>query len=133
MDDPTITLTGDIVASYLASHRLAAGEVVGLIAAVHGALSGLGQPKVEERPKLTATEIRRSITPDYLVSFLDGRSYKSLKRHIVGAGMTPETYRERYGLPHDYPMVSANYSAARSELARANGLGSQRRKRAARS
>ena len=71
--------------------------------------------------------IRRSVTPDYLISLEDGKQYQSLKRHLTRLGLTPEQYREKWGLPRDYPMVAPNYSARRSELARSFGLGEQRK------
>jgi predicted transcriptional regulator len=97
---------------------------------VHGALAGLGRPvePVAVSEHKTPAEIRRSVTPEALVSFLDGKSYKTLRRHLGTHGMTPETYRARFGLPADYPMTAANYAAHRSELAKAAGLGASRRK-----
>lgn len=70
-----------------------------------------------------AVSVEESITPDHIVSMIDGRRYKSLKRHLTGHGLTPETYREKFGLPSNYPMVAANYAAHRSNLAKASGLG----------
>jgi predicted transcriptional regulator len=70
--------------------------------------------------------IKKSVTPDYIISLEDGRRYKSLKRHLTGRGLTPAEYRAKWGLPHDYPMVAANYAAQRSELAKAIGLGRKR-------
>ena len=70
--------------------------------------------------------IKKTVTPDYLVSLEDGRHYKSLKRHLAGKGLTPEGYREKWGLPRDYPMVAPSYAAKRSELARNSGLGRKR-------
>ena len=70
--------------------------------------------------------IKKTITPDYLISLEDGRRYKSLRRHLAARGLTPEQYREKWGLPHDYPMVAPSYSARRSELARSLGLGQKR-------
>jgi predicted transcriptional regulator len=105
-----------------------------LIAGIYSALSGLGQGGASEAPaveKLTPAQIRKSITPDALISFIDGRPYKTLKRHLSGNGMTIEQYRERYGLPRDYPSTAASYSAQRSALAKSLGLGNQRRKAAA--
>ncbi len=67
--------------------------------------------------------MRKSITPETLISFEDGRPYKTLKRHLAGRGLTPEQYRQKWGLPADYPMVSPNYSAARSQMAKSLGLG----------
>ena len=73
--------------------------------------------------------IKKSVTPDYIISLEDGRRYKSLKRHLGGRGLTPAEYRTKWGLPHDYPMVAPNYAAARSQLAKQMGLGQQRRRR----
>ena len=89
-------------------------------------LGSVGQPVAAaepEAPKPDKAAIRKSMSPDFLTSFLDGRKYKSLKRHLSTKGMTPDEYRTRYGLPKDYPMVASNYSAQRSELARSLGLG----------
>ncbi|HZA91960.1 MAG TPA: MucR family transcriptional regulator, partial [Gemmatimonadales bacterium] len=86
------------------------------------------QPKAELQPPVP---IKKSITPDFLISLEDGKRYKSLKRHLTGRGLTPEQYREKWGLPRDYPMVAPNYAKQRSELARASGLGQVRRNRAA--
>jgi predicted transcriptional regulator len=72
--------------------------------------------------------VRRSVTPDYLISLEDGRQYKSLKRHLASRGMTPDEYRAKWGLPKDYPMVAANYAAMRADLAKRIGLGQSRRK-----
>ncbi len=72
--------------------------------------------------------VKRSITPDAIISLIDGKPYKSLKRHLTKQGLSPAEYRERYGLPRDYPMVAASYAAKRSELAKQSGLGQQRRK-----
>ena len=74
--------------------------------------------------------IKKSVTPDYLISLEDGKQYKSLKRHLGKLGLTPETYRAKWGLPRDYPMVASNYAAQRSELARSMGLGRRRSKTA---
>ena len=77
-----------------------------------------------------AVPIKKSITPDFLISLEDGKRYKSLKRHLTGRGLTPEQYREKWGLARDYPMVAPNYAAKRSELARSMGLGQQRKGKA---
>jgi predicted transcriptional regulator len=91
---------------------------------VHAALENLGKPVQKEPEKPTPpVPIKKSITPDYLISLEDGKRYKSLKRHLAGRGLTPEQYREKWGLPWDYPMVAPTYSAQRSELARSLGLG----------
>jgi predicted transcriptional regulator len=99
--------------------------VAGLIGNVYEALSGLGRAAEEPPPEAIkgAVSVRASIKPDYLVSLIDGRRYKALRRHLGCHGHTPESYRAAFGLPRDYPMVSANYSALRRDLARKIGLG----------
>ena len=102
------------------------GELPGLIHAVHASLVSLSQPappSSEALEKLTSAQIKKSITPDALISFIDGKPYKILKRHLSKHGFDPYSYRKRYGLPNDYPMVAANYAAQRSGLARSSGLG----------
>lgn len=104
-----------------------------MIANTQAALVGLGKGAAPEAPaadKLTPSQIRKSIAPDALISFVDGKPYKTLKRHLSGAGKTIEQYRERFGLPRDYPSTAASYSEQRSALAKSLGLG-QLRKNAA--
>lgn len=132
-DTPTtalIGLTAGIVSAFVGHNAVPAADLPRLIADVHGALAGLGRPvePVAVSEHKTPAEIRRSVTPEALVSFLDGKSYKTLRRHLGTHGMTPETYRARFGLGPDYPMTAANYAAQRSELAKAAGLGARRRK-----
>ena len=124
-----IAFAGDIVAAYVSNNPVPAAELPALIAKVHAALAGLSgpgpaaaEPEAEvEQP--TPSQIRRSITDAGIVSFIDGKPYKTLKRHLTKHGLDMVGYRERYGLPHDYPSTSVNYSAARSQLARTLGLG----------
>ncbi|GJD50289.1 hypothetical protein OPKNFCMD_3028 [Methylobacterium crusticola] len=125
-----IDLASDIVSAYVSNNNVPAAELPGLIVSVHASLVALGQPAAApvEDHKVTAAQIRKSITPDHLISFIDGKSYKSLKRHLTSQGMTPADYRQKFGLGHDYPMVAASYAAQRSELAKSIGLGQQRRK-----
>lgn len=125
-------MTTDIVAAYVSKNHLSPSDVPALVSTVHGALAGLAQarPVAEEEPQLTPAEIRKSITPDGLISFLDGKPYKTLRRHLTVHGLDPESYRAKFGLPVDYPMVSANYSARRSQLAKELGLGVQHRQAA---
>ncbi|MER2265827.1 MucR family transcriptional regulator [Methylobacterium oxalidis] len=123
-----VELAADIVSAYVTNNSLPVAELPALIAGVHAALNGLatGAPQATAEDaveKATASQIRKSITPDALVSFIDGKSYKTLKRHLAGHGLDPHTYRQRYGLPADYPMVAASYAAQRSELAKSIGLG----------
>ena len=89
--------------------------------------------KKPEKTRATPAQIRKSVTPDALISFIDGKPYKTLRRHLTLRGLTPEQYRAKWGLAPDYPMTSASYSEQRSELARALGLGQQRRKGVAKS
>lgn len=120
-----VGLTAEIVSAYIGNNSVQRGDIAEVIQSVHAALSALGSAKPEpvaERPN-PPISIKRSITPDFLISMEDGKRYKSLKRHLAGKGLTPEQYREKWGLPRDYPMTAPNYSAQRSELARAAGLG----------
>lgn len=124
-----VHLAAGITASYAAGNHFPASALPDVLTAVHGALCGLAQGSAVEAAPAPATdtpspaEIRKSIRPDGLVSFLDGRSYKTLKRHLTAYGLTPDRYRERFGLPADYPMVAPAYAAKRSALAKAIGLG----------
>ncbi len=119
-------LTADIVSAYVAHNALSGDRVPELINSVYGALNRASQnvveaPKVELKP---AVSIKKSITPEYLICLEDGLKFKSLKRHLKSHyDMSPEEYREKWGLPHDYPMVAPSYAAARSDLAKNMGLG----------
>jgi predicted transcriptional regulator len=127
-----LALTSDIVSSHVSNNSVAMADVPGLIEQVFHSLEKLAAPHIEpvaERPK-PAVPIRRSITPDYIVCLEDGKKLKMLKRHLRTAyDLTPEEYRERWGLPADYPMVAPNYAAQRRTLAKKIGLGTQRGKR----
>ena len=114
-----VGLTADLVAAYVSNNRVPPGEMPALLASVHAAVSGLGRGQPEETPdeKATPAQIRKSIKPDGLISFIDGKSYKTLKRHLTKHGITMEQYRERFGLPRDYPSTAASYSEQRSKLA----------------
>ena len=128
-----VELTADIVSAYVSKNSVRPADMAELIASTHAALAGLGAAGAPAAPaveKPTPAQIRKSITPDALTSFIDGKPYKTLKRHLTGNGMTIEEYRERYGLPRDYPSTAASYSAQRSALAKTIGLGNQRRKAA---
>lgn len=125
-----VELTTTIVSAYVSNNTVVAGDLPTIINDVHEALSrasvNASQPPVEEfKP---AVPVKRSVTPEYIVCLEDGKKFKSLKRHLrTHYNMSPEEYREKWGLPHDYPMVAPNYAAARSALAKKMGLG-QRRK-----
>jgi predicted transcriptional regulator len=126
-----VELTADLVSAYVSNNRVQPSEVGALIASMHDALTELARGAATTAPaveKPTPAQIRKSITPDALISFIDGKPYKTLKRHLTGNGMTIEEYRVRYGLPRDYPTTAASYSEQRSALAKAAGLGNQRRK-----
>ncbi len=129
-----VELTADLVSAYVSNNSLPAADLPGLLVQIHNALATLSAPAapVEDAfEKATPAQIKKSITPDALISFIDGKPYKTLKRHLSTHGLDLDTYKARYGLPNDYPTVSANYSAARSALAKDLGLGQQRRKGAA--
>ena len=124
-----VELTAEIVSAYVSNNSVRPADMAELIASTHAALSGLGKAAAAEAPaaeKLTPSQIRKSITPDAIISFIDGKPYKTLKRHLTGNGLTIEEYRERFGLPRDYPSTAASYSARRSALAKSLGLGQQR-------
>ncbi len=126
-DSHLIELTAEIVANYLGSNKILPDQIPALIQSTYTALSGVAAGAVEpaEPVKLTpAVSIKKSVTPDYLISLEDGRQYKSLKRHLRTAyNLSPEDYRAKWGLPKDYPMVAPNYAASRSALAKSMGLG----------
>ncbi|MHB8286022.1 MAG: Ros/MucR family transcriptional regulator [Caulobacteraceae bacterium] len=124
-----MTMTADVVVAYVGANKIHSSDLAALVASVHTALAGAEHPEkpVEAAPtKLTPAQIRKSVTSDALISFVDGRPYKSLKRHLSVNGMTPEEYRETFGLPRDYPMVAPAHSAHRSALAKQAGLGNPR-------
>jgi len=127
--DEARRLTAQIVSAHVAHNNVAQSDLPALIALVYGALSGLGKAAVSAAPSRPepAVPIRKSVTPDYIICLEDGKKMKLLKRHLAAAyGMTLEQYRERWGLPADYPMVAPNYAQQRSAMARANGLGTRR-------
>ncbi|GJE43197.1 MucR family transcriptional regulator [Methylobacterium soli] len=129
-----IDLASEIVSAYVSNNSLPVTELPALLGNVHAALSGLasaGGASTEAAPKATPAQVRKSITHDALVSFEDGKPYKTLRRHLTIRNLTPEAYRTKWGLPVDYPMVAAAYSEQRSSLAKSLGLGQQRRKPAA--
>jgi predicted transcriptional regulator len=127
-----IGLTAEIVSAYVSNNSVPAAEIPALISQVHTALARVSSNRGEfiadsARPAVT---VKKSITPDYIVCLEDGKKFKSLKRHLrTQYNITPEQYREKWGLPTDYPMVAPNYAAARSQLAKQMGLGQQRRRR----
>jgi predicted transcriptional regulator len=128
MDTSVTDLAAEIVSAYVSNNSVAVSDLAQLIVDTHRALDRLARGEaavVAEAPKsIPAVPIRKSVTPDFLISLEDGKKYKSLKRHLNAQyGMTPAQYREKWGLPDDYPMVAPNYAKQRSEMAKATGLG----------
>lgn len=125
---PIVELTADIVSAYVSHNSVARSELPALLQEVHGALMQLenGDVTGEANTPKPAVPARKSVFNDYIVCLEDGKQFKSLKRHLrTQYGMTPEEYREKWGLPADYPMVAPNYARERSRLARQMGLGRQ--------
>ena len=121
-----IAWTAGIVASHVQNNSVAISDLPILIKTVHESLAGLGGETMAEKPQ-PAVSVRRSVKPDYIICLEDGRKLKMLKRHLSTAyGMSPEEYREKWGLPADYPMVAPNYAKQRSSLAQKIGLGKRR-------
>ncbi len=115
--------TSTIVAAHVANNPIAAAELPSVIATVHQALATLGPEEPAPKPR-PAVPIKQSVTPDYIICLEDGKKQKMLKRHLKTAhSMSPDEYRERWGLPRDYPLVSPNYAKRRSQLAKKIGLG----------
>jgi predicted transcriptional regulator len=128
-----LELTVSIVSAYVAKNSVPVTKLADLVASVHDSLGKLGNgPQPEEVALVPAVPVKKSVTPDYIVSLEDGRKFKSLKRHLSSQhGLTPEQYRTKWGLPADYPMVAPNYAATRSALARTMGLGRKEESEAA--
>jgi len=127
-----IDLTANIVSAYVSNNPTPASDIPGLIGQVHAALVRVSTGRLEAPPEPVkpAVSIKKSVTAEYLVCLEDGKRFKSLKRHLrTQYNMTPEQYRDKWGLPSDYPMVAPNYAVARSQLAKQMGLGQQQRRR----
>lgn len=126
-----IDLTTSIVSAYVSHNSMRAADLPELIASVHSALRGLSSPieapVAASAPPTPAVPIKKSVSDDYIICLEDGKKFRSLKRHIGTVyNLSPEQYREKWGLPRDYPMVAPAYSAIRSRLAKDIGLGQQR-------
>lgn len=121
-------LTTEIVASYVSNNTVASADLAAVIQDVYRAMTSLGTQAMQmERPK-PAVPVKKSITPDFIICLEDGKKLKMLKRHLKTAyNMSPEDYRERWGLGADYPMVAPNYAKHRSSLAKKIGLGTKPR------
>jgi predicted transcriptional regulator len=127
-----IDLTATIVSAYVSNNPTPASELPALIGQIHAALLRVstGRAELPLEPARPAVPVKKSMTADYLICLEDGKRFKSLKRHLrTQYGMTPEQYRDKWGLAADYPMVAPNYAVARSQLAKKMGLGQQRRRR----
>ena len=127
--------TTDIVSAYVSNNAIAGEKLPEFIGSIYTALSTVSsqmveQPKVELKP---AVPVKKSLTPEYLICLEDGKKFKSLKRHLQAHyGLSPDEYRQKWGLPRDYPMVAPAYAAARSNLAKTMGLGRARRRKPSR-
>ncbi len=126
-----VELTAEIISAYVSNNNVVPADLPAIIGDVHEALSKAAQRiGTTEREELRpAIAVKKSVTPDFIVCLEDGKKFKSLKRHLrTHYNLSPEEYREKWGLPHDYPMVAPNYAAARSQLAKQMGLGTRREK-----
>lgn len=127
-----IDLTATIVSAYVSNNPTPASDIPALIGQIHAALVRVSTGRIDAplEPAKPAVSIKKSVTAEYLLCLEDGKRFKSLKRHLrTQYNMTPEQYRDKWGLPADYPMVAPNYAVARSQLAKKMGLGQQQRRR----
>ena len=123
-DTNVLELTAKIVAAHVGHNQVAAEALPQLIQSVHRSLAAAGTAEPAPAPPTPAVPIRRSVFPDHIVCLEDGKKLKMLRRHLHASyGMTPEQYRQKWGLPADYPMVAPNYASHRSSLAKQAGLG----------
>jgi predicted transcriptional regulator len=131
-DEHLRELVAEVAAAYFANSHVSPSDIPNVIAQIAGSLTSVGLPVEEAAPapqeapapaKLSRSQIQKSITPDALISFEDGKPYKTLRRHLAVRSLTPEQYREKWGLARDYPMVAPNYSEQRKALAQKIGLG----------
>jgi predicted transcriptional regulator len=130
-----LELTANIAAAYVGNNTVAQADLPKLIANIYQSLAAAPQSSAENKQAEAAelkpaVPVRKSITPDYIICLEDGKKFKSLKRHLrTHYDLSPEQYREKWGLPLDYPMVAPNYAEARSSLAKKIGLGQNRAER----
>jgi predicted transcriptional regulator len=125
-DVDLVELSTEIVCAYVSHNALSPSDLPKVISEVHMALKGLSSQEAPEQreERKPAVPVRKSVAPDYLICLEDGKKFKSLKRHLrTHYNLSPEEYREKWGLPTDYPMVAPSYSETRSRLAKVNGLG----------
>ena len=126
-----VELTARIVSAYVSNNAIVASDLPHLISETHAALCRAtgGAPEVEREEQKPKVPVKKSVMADHIVCLEDGKKFKSLKRHLrTHYNLSPEQYREKWGLPHDYPMVAPNYARARSDLAKKMGLGTRREK-----
>jgi predicted transcriptional regulator len=126
-----VELTSQIISAYVSKNTVAPADLPSIIGDVHEALSKASHriSNTEREELKPAIALKKSVTPDFIVCLEDGKKFKSLKRHLrTHYNLSPEEYREKWGLPHDYPMVAPNYAAARSQLAKQMGLGTRKEK-----
>ncbi|QYJ02395.1 MucR family transcriptional regulator [Thalassovita mediterranea] len=117
-------LTTEIVAAYVSNNPVQSSDLANLIRNVHDALTNISTEEVQAPEAKPAIPVKKSVTDDYLICLEDGKKFKSLKRHLRAKyDMTPDEYREKWGLPFDYPMVAPSYARKRSQLAKKMGLG----------
>ena len=120
----TLELTTEIVAAYVSNNPVQSSDLANLIRNVHDALTNISAEEVQLPEAKPAIPVKKSVTDDYLICLEDGKKFKSLKRHLRAKyDMTPDEYREKWGLPFDYPMVAPSYARKRSQLAKKMGLG----------
>jgi predicted transcriptional regulator len=125
-----LSLTAEIVAAHVSNNTVPLGDLPALIQQVFQTLANIGTGTQEQPRPEPAVPVKKSVLPDYIICLEDGKKLKMLKRHLKTAyNMTPEKYRERWGLPSDYPMVAPNYAKQRSQLARELGLGTKAKRR----
>ncbi|MEE7505575.1 MucR family transcriptional regulator [Methylobacterium sp. NMS14P] len=127
MTSPSVELAAKILSAYVTRNSVPAGTLPDLLSEVHRSITALDQPAEPQVRRPTEAQIRASIRPDTLISFEDGKPYKALRRHLTMRGLTPEAYKAKWGLPVDYPLVSAVYSARRSTISRQIGQGQRLR------
>jgi predicted transcriptional regulator len=128
---PSVELAAKILSAYVTRNNVPADVLPELLLQVHRSIATLGRPSTTSIDRPTDAQIRASIRPDSLISFEDGKPYKALRRHLTIRGLTPEAYRAKWGLPVDYPLVSAAYSARRSNISRQIGIDQRLRTRQA--
>ena len=123
-EDPILAMSATVLAAYVGHHEVAQSELPGLAKTIYQSLAKASQDERASVGKVPAVAIDESITDSHLICLEDGKRFQSLKRHLrVAFGLTPQAYREKWGLPDDYPMVSPAYARRRSDLAKQSGLG----------